>query len=89
MGVAAGVDLAQGVNVDMGVNLRGFHPLMPQHFLDIADVGPPAMHVCGATVAPKVAGTWFVDATAFQKLFDPVSDVSGSEAFAIAGEEES
>jgi hypothetical protein len=89
MGVAAGVNLAQGVDVDMGVNLRRFHPLVPQHFLDIANVCPPAMHVCGATVAPKVAGTGFVDATAFQQLFDPVADVSGSEAFAIAGEEES
>ena len=53
--MAAGVDFAQGFDVDVSVNLGGFHALVAQHFLNIADVSPTAVHVRGTTVSPEVA----------------------------------
>ena len=43
--VAAGMDFLKGVDVDMGVNLRGFHPGVAEHFLHISDIGSAAVHV--------------------------------------------
>ena len=53
--VAAGVDFAQGFNVDVGVDLGGLDALVPQHFLHITDVGSAAMHVGGAGMSPGVS----------------------------------
>jgi hypothetical protein len=41
--------------VDVGVDLRGFDPLVAEHFLDVADVGTAAMHVGGAGMSPQMA----------------------------------
>ena len=88
VGVAAGVDLAEFLDVDVGVNLGRFHPGVAEHFLHVADVGTAAVHVGGARMSPEMAGAGFVDAAAFEELFDPVAEVGGSESFAVAGEEE-
>jgi hypothetical protein len=48
--VAASVDFAKGFDVDVGVNLRGFEAGVTQHFLYVANIGAPAMHVGGAGV---------------------------------------
>jgi hypothetical protein len=45
--VAAGVDFAQGIDVDVGVDSRRFHAFVAEHFLHIPDVGTAAMHVRG------------------------------------------
>jgi hypothetical protein len=54
VGVAAGVDFAQGFDVDVGVDLGGFHALVAEHFLNIADVRPAAVHVGGTTVTEEM-----------------------------------
>jgi hypothetical protein len=86
--VTAGMDIPEGVDVDVGVNLRGFDSLVAEHFLHVADVGTATMHVGGATVPPQMAGTGFVDAAAFEEFFDPVAKVGGTEARAVTAEEE-
>jgi hypothetical protein len=58
------VDFAQGVDVDVGIDLGGFHALVAQHFLDVADVRAAAVHVGGAGMPPQMAGAGFVDAAA-------------------------
>ncbi len=86
--MAAGVDFAQGVDMDVGVDLSRFHAGMAEHFLYVADVGPATVHVGGATVTPQMARAGFVDAAAFQELFDPVAKIGGADAHAVAAEEE-
>jgi hypothetical protein len=88
VGVAAGVDFTQSVDVDVGVNLGGVDAFVAEHFLNITDVGTAAMHVGGAGMAPQMAGAGFVDAAALKEFFDPVADVGGTEARAVAAEEE-
>jgi hypothetical protein len=61
VGVAAGVDFGERGDVDVGVNLGGFKLFVAQHFLDIPDVGPAAVHVGGAGVPPEMTGAGFVD----------------------------
>jgi uncharacterized protein YijF (DUF1287 family) len=56
VGVGAGVDFAQGFDVDVRVDLGGFHAGVVEHFLDVADVCPAAVHVGGTGVAEEVAG---------------------------------
>jgi hypothetical protein len=87
--VAAGVDLPQGADVDVGVNLCCFQPGVSEHFLNIADIGTAPVHVGGTGVSPQVAGTGFVDAAAVEEFFDPVSQISWAEAGAVAAEEQS
>ena len=89
MRVAAGMNLSKGVDVDVGVNLRGFHPGMAEHFLDVADVCPTSMHVGGAGVTEEVAGAGLVDPATDHEFFDPVAEVVGSDAGAVTTEEES
>ena len=88
VGMTTGVDLAEFLNVDVGVDLRGFHAGVAEHFLHVADVGTAAVHVGGAGMPPQMAGAGFVDAAAFEEFFDPVTEVVGGEASAVAGEEE-
>jgi hypothetical protein len=64
VGVAAGVDFAQGVDVDVGVDLGGVDAFVAEHFLDVADVGTAAVHVGGTAVPPQMAGAGFVDSAA-------------------------
>jgi hypothetical protein len=57
--VAAGVDFSQGVDVDVGVDLRGVDAFVAEHFLDVADVGPAAVHhrhrsACGLHVKSQI-----------------------------------
>ena len=84
--VAAGVDFAQCLDVDVGVNLCGLHPGMPQHFLNISDVGTAAMHVGGAGVSPQMAGSGLVDAAALHQFFNPIADIPWAEALAVTAE---
>lgn len=86
--MASGMHFAQGLNVDVGVNLRRFHAHVAQHFLYIPNVRPAPVHVGGATVAPQMAGAAFVDAAMLQELFDPVTEVGGGDAGAVSAEEE-
>ena len=86
--MAAGVYLPQGVDVDVGVDLRGFHPGMAEHFLHVADVRPTPMHVGGAGVAEEVTGARLVDPTTDHEFLDPVAEVVGRKAGAVAAEEE-
>ena len=74
--------------MDVGVDLRGFDPLVAEHFLDVADVGTAAMHIGGTGMSPQMARTGFVDAAAFEEFFDPVADVGGAEARAVTAEKE-
>ena len=48
VGVTAGVDFAQGFDVDVSIDLGRFHALVSPHFLDVTDVSPAAVHVGGA-----------------------------------------
>ncbi len=64
MWMAAPMDLSEGFDVHVGVNLGGFHARMTEHFLHVADVGTAAMHVGGAGVAEEMAGASFVHAAA-------------------------
>ena len=88
VGVAAAVDFAQGVDVDVGVDLGGIDALVAEHFLHVTDVGSAPVHVGGATVSPQMTGAGFVDAAAFEEFFDPVAKVGGADACAVAAEEE-
>ena len=88
VGVGAGVDFCEFGDVDVGVDLGGFHAFVAQHFLHVADVGTAAMHVGGAGVAEEVAGAGFFDAAAFEEFFDPVAEVVGGVSLAVAGEKE-
>jgi len=87
VGVTTGVSFPQGLDVDMGVDLSGFHAFVAEHFLHVADVGSATVHVGGTGMPPKVAGAGFVDAAAFEQFFDPVAKVGGAEALAVTGEE--
>ena len=87
VGMAPGVDFAQGIDVDMSVDLRRFHPGVTEHFLHIPDVGSASVHVGGARVSPQMAGAGFVDAAALEEFFDPVPKVGWAEAGAVAAEE--
>lgn len=86
--VASGVDFAQGVDVDVGVDLGRFDSGVAEQFLDIADVCSATVHVGGAGVTKEMAGAGLVDAAAFEEFFDPVAEVGGGEAGAVAAEEE-
>ena len=55
MGVTAAVDFTQGVDVNVGVDLRGFDAFVAEHFLHIADVGTATVHIGGTRMTPKVA----------------------------------
>ena len=88
MRVAAGVDLAQGFDVDVGVNLGGFEAGVAEHFLHIADVSTALVHVGGAAVAEEVAGAGFIDAAALEEFFEPVAQIRRGDAGAVAAEEE-
>ena len=88
MRVAAGVDFAEGVDVDVGVDLGGFEAGVAEHFLDVADVGSAPVHVGGAGVAEEVAGAGLLDAAALHGFLDPVAEVGGGEAGAVAAEEQ-
>ena len=87
VGMASGVDFAQGIDVDMSVDLRRFHPGVTEHFLHIPDVGSASVHVGGARVSPQMAGAGFVDAAALEEFFDPVAKVGRAEAGAVPAEE--
>ena len=82
--MGAGVDFPQGVDVDVGVDLGGFHAGVAEHFLHIADVGSATVHVGGTGVAEKVAGAGFIDAAAFHEFLDPVAEIRGGDAGAVA-----
>jgi hypothetical protein len=88
VGMSPGVHLAQGVDVDVGVDLRGLHPLVPEHFLDVADVSAAAVHIGGAGMAKQVAGTGLVDAAAQKEFFDRIPQVGRGDSGAVAAEEE-
>ena len=83
------MNLSKGFDVDVGVNLGRFHPGVAKHFLDVADVCPTSMHVGGAGVTEEVAGAGLVDPATDHEFFDPVAEVVGSDAGAVAAEEES
>jgi hypothetical protein len=85
--VGAGVDFAQGIDVDVGVDLGGFEAGVAEHFLDVAYVGAAPVHVGGAGVAEEMAGAGFFDAAALQEFLDPVAEVIGGDAGAVAAEE--
>ena len=86
--MAAGVDVAEGVDVDVGVDLRGFHARVAEQFLDVADVGPAAVHVGRAGVAEEVAGAGLVDAALDHEFLEPVAKRAGGDARAVAAEEQ-
>ena len=86
--VAAGMHFGERLDVDVGVNLGGFHALVAQHFLHEADVGAAEVHVGGAGMPPQVARAGFVDTAALEQALDPVAKVIGAEALAVAGEKE-
>ena len=46
------------------------------------------MHVGGAGMSPEVAGAGLVDSAVIQEFFDPVTEVGGAEAAAVAAEKE-
>ena len=82
------MDFAEGVDVDVGVDLGGFHALVAEHFLDVADVCAAAVHVRGTGMPPQMACAGLVDAAAFEEFFDPVAEVGGAESGAVAAEKQ-
>ena len=88
MRVSAGMDVLEGADADVGVDLGGVEPGMAEHGLNVADVGAAFEHVGGATVAEEVAGPGFADMGAFHHPGDPGAEKSFGEAGAVAAEEE-
>jgi hypothetical protein len=86
--VGAGVDVLEGADADVGVDLGGVEPGVAEHGLDVADVGAAFEHVGGTAVAEEVAGPWFADLGAFHHPGDPGAEKSFGEAGAIAAEEQ-
>jgi hypothetical protein len=60
--VGAGVDVLEGADADVGVDLGGVEPGVAEHGLNVADVGSAFEHVGGAAVAEEVARAGFGDA---------------------------
>jgi len=59
--VAAGVNLLQLADVDLGIDGGGFEFFVTQQLLDVADVRSTFEHVRGAGVAGGVRGqAWFI-----------------------------
>ena len=73
--VGAGVHFPQRFDVDVRVYLGSFQALMPEHLLNVPDVGPAPVHVGRAGVPEEVAGTWFVDAATSHQSLGPVAQV--------------
>ena len=86
--VRTGVDLGEGFDVDVGVDLGGFQAGMAQHFLDMPDVGPVAMHIGGHRMAQQVTRAGLGDAGRFHLPRDPGAEVGGGDAGAVAAEEQ-
>ena len=86
--MVAGVDLPEGLDADMGVNLRGVEAGVAEHFLDVADVRAVLMHVGGAGVAEQVRRAGLADPDPRHLLGDPSAEVGGGEGGAVAGKEE-
>ena len=58
VGVGAGMDFRESLDVDVGVDLSGVKPGVTQHFLHIADVCPALMHIRCTRVTPQVTRTF-------------------------------
>lgn len=88
MRMTAGVDLAQGVDVDVSVDLRGLQTGMAQHFLNVADIRSSTMHVSGTGMTKEMAGAPHLDPAAPHQSLDPVAQRAGRNAGSIATEEQ-
>ena len=82
--VATGVNLLEGTDADMGVNLGGVEPGMAEHLLNVADVGSSIEHVGGTGMPQEMAGTGQGNANAVELLAYPVADELGAETVAVA-----
>ena len=87
-GVAAGVDFAEVLDADLGVNGGGFEFFVAEELLDDADVGPAFEQMGGATVAQKMATAGAADAGLLEGLADAAAEDVGTEGGAVTGEEE-
>ena len=75
--------------MDVGVYLGGFHPGVSEHLLDIADVGAPYVHRCGAGVAEQMAGSFDGDSSLFHLSGHPITEVARGNAGAVPAQEHS
>ncbi len=86
--MAAGVNLLQLFDADLGVNGGGVELLMPKQLLDVADVRPALKHVRGAGVPEQMAASLFGQA----RLLDPFRHHAAEnvrvERPAVAGEKQ-
>jgi hypothetical protein len=77
-GVAAGVDFAEVLDADLGVDGGGFEFFVAEELLDDADVGPAFEQVGGATVTQEVAAAGSADAGLFESLTDAATEELGA-----------
>ncbi len=86
--MAAGVDLLQLADADLGVDRGGFEVFMTEQPLDVADVGPAFEHVGGAGVAQQVATALAAHSGLFHPPRDHARNDIGIERAAITGQEQ-
>ena len=77
------MDLAEGSDVDVGVNLSGFQAGVSEHFLDVADVGSADVHRGGAGVAEQMTGAFDGNPGELHLSSDPGAEVSGGDTGAV------
>ena len=84
-GVVGGLEAFDG---DPGVEGGGVGLGVAEELLDEAAVGPALEHVRGGGVAEEVATAGAVDPGGEEAFLDPVAEVAGGDALAVAAEEE-
>jgi hypothetical protein len=84
--MGAGVDLPQGIDVDMRVDLGRFQSLVTQHVLDVANVRASTVHVRRAGMTEQMTGAQLVDAASLHQALDPVPKVGGGDPGAVAAQ---
>ena len=85
--MAAGVDFAEVLDAELGVDGGGFEFFVAEELLDDTDVGPAFEQVGGATVAQEVAAAGPADAGLLEGLVDAAAENIGTEGGAVAGED--
>lgn len=87
-GMGRGVDLLQGADAHLGVDLDGRLLGMAEHGLDVADVGAAFEHQRRAGVAEQVAGALLAGVGRIDMAADELGQPVGREGFAQRGQEQ-